>query len=95
MKLLFDREEQFDRLLLTLNTLEPGSDEYQKVLDQINTFVHIDERLHPQEPSRLDKILANPALLGLFGNLTLGVLILNYEKLDIITSRAFNLIRPK
>lgn len=95
MKLLFDREEQFDRLLTKLNTLEPASEEYQKILENVNILVHIDKAVHPHKPSTMEKILANAPLIGGFFSLAATGMVLYHERLDVITSRAFGWIRFK
>lgn len=95
MKLLFDREEQYDRLLTKLNSLEPGSEEYQKILENVNTLAHIDKVLHPHEPSIMEKILANAPLVGGIFSLAATGMVLYHERLDVITSRAFGWIRFK
>lgn len=95
MKLLFDREEEFDRLLTKLHSLEPGSKEYQSILEQLNTLVRIDSYIYKEEESKASKLLSNPALVGVLGNLAMTLLVLNYERLGVVTSRAFSFIRPR
>ncbi len=95
MEDFFDTE--IERLLVELKSAKPGNDEYKEILEQVNNLIHIDDKLHEKEvkESRLDKVLANPALLGLIGNLSLALLILNFERANIVTTRALSLIRPK
>ena len=95
MEDFFDKE--LSRLLVELKSAKPGSDGYKEVLEQVNNLVHIDDKLTERkvDESILDRVLANPALLGLIGNLTLALLILNFERAGILTSRAASLIRPK
>lgn len=95
MEDFFDTE--LERLLVELRSAKAGTDEYKEVLEQINSLVHIDDKLHEKEviESRLDKVLSNPALLGLIGNLSLALLILNFERANIVTTRALSFIRPK
>lgn len=84
-------DEEVARVFVHLMTLEAGTEEYTKTLEELNVLVHISNSTE----SKWDKILKNPALIGTIGNLVLALLILNYERLDIITSRAFSFIRPK
>lgn len=91
--------EQTESLSEHLDTLDPKTDEYAKVLGRLETFVRLRldiavDNLKPR-PSVVEKILSNPALIGVLGNLAITLLILNYERADIVTSRAFNFVRPK
>jgi hypothetical protein len=67
--------------------LEPDTDEYNKVLDQI-------ERLHKLKSRESEgKMRVSPDTLIIVGANLLGiVLILNYEKLDIVTSKALGFV---
>lgn len=67
--------------------LEPDTDEYNKVLDQI-------ERLHKlKSRERDDRFKVSADTLVIVGANLLGiVLILNYEKLDIVTSKALGFV---
>jgi hypothetical protein len=90
---------QTESLSEQLNSLEPSSKEYEQVLGRLETFVRLRldlvvNNLKPT-PSVVERILANPALVGVLGNLALTLLILNYERTEVITSRAFSFIRPK
>lgn len=90
--------EEIQRLWNILVTLEPGSKEYNGVLANLRNIMGFDKELGaiaPEQESKLDKILGNTALLGVVGNLALGLLILNHERTNVITSRAFNLLRSK
>jgi hypothetical protein len=74
---------------------EVGSAKYTALLDQMDRIIAIDERLNKVEKSKLEKVLENPALLGAMANLAGILLILNYERASIVTSRAISFIRPK
>ncbi len=88
--------KEYTRLQKHLEKLEPGTDEYSKTLKQFNDLVYIVKQfpLHAAE-SRLDKFMNNSALIGLVGNLAITLLILNYERAEIVTSRVFSFVRPK
>ena len=91
--------EQTDSLSAYLDTLDPKTDEYAQVLRRFETFVRLRldlavNNLKPK-PSALERVLTNSALVGVLGNLMITLLILNYERAEIVTSRAFNFVRPK
>jgi hypothetical protein len=89
--------KELNRLAAHIATVEPGTDEYDRVLKNYNDIIHIQNSIlgRKEFDSRMDVLLKNPALLGVIGNLAIAVLVLNFERLGIITSRAFNFIRPK
>ena len=82
------------RLLVHLDEQKPGTDEYDKALDQLNKIIHM-MVLIPKDQSWYDKVFNNPALIGVIGNGLLMFMMLNYERAEIITTRALNYIRPK
>jgi len=88
--------DEYIRLCDHLVTLKPGTDEYDKSLNQLNSFVHLMKQLplYPAE-SMLDKILGNSALLNVGGMLLVAGATLWHERLGIITSRAFGFVRFK
>lgn len=74
----------------------PGTKEYEEALKAYNTLIMIEKTLKElEDPSRIQSILGNGPLLGLFGNLAIAVLMLNFERLDIITSSVRSMIRSK
>ncbi len=80
---------------------KPGTDEYDRLVKEINQLTHI-ENVILERPefkdwnvSKLDKLLNNAPLIGAIGTGVVAVLTLNYERLDIVTSRAYGLIRSK
>jgi hypothetical protein len=79
---------EFIRLFGHLTSLEPGSDEYQKTLDQMQKF-----DLIFKGETKLNRVLKNPALLNVIGtSLGLGM-VLYHERAEVITSRAFGWLR--
>lgn len=86
---------EFNRLLVRLLELEPGTEEYAAALEQLRRFSDITKVSLKGNEGKVDKFLSNPALIGVVGNLMGIFLILNYERAEIITSRAINFIRPK
>lgn len=45
--------------------------------------------------TKAQTVLENPALVSAIANVTIALLVLNFERAGIVTSRAFSLIRPK
>lgn len=83
-------------LVKKLSEAKPGTDEYDKLLKQLNQLVYIRKELRNLEkPSRVKELLNNSALIGVAGNLLVALLMLNFEKADIITSSVRSLIRSK
>jgi hypothetical protein len=88
--------KEYKRLKDHLESLDPGTDEFDRTLDQLNKLVHIMMQVQRQPAeSKLDKFLSNPALINGVFSLGIALLVLNYERLEIITSRAFNFVKIK
>ena len=81
-------EDEIKEVLSILREYDPASEEYAVVLDKL-------ERLYglKDEESKLLINLDNLIVVG--GNLLGIILILNYEKLNIVTSKALSLIIRK
>ena len=81
-------EDEIKEVLSILWEYDPASEEYAVVLDKL-------ERLYglKDEESKLLINLDNLIVVG--GNLLGIILILNYEKLNIVTSKALSLIIRK
>ena len=90
---------ELTRLEEHIKSVAPGTDEYSKVLRQIQHLIQIQDLVAPEyrgaTESGMDKVLNNPAVVGVIGNIVVALMILNYERMGIITSRAFSFIRPK
>ena len=80
---LKDRKLQVEYLLYLQKTLEEF-DEEPEVEVQIKPYQKFYER-----------IVENPQLLAVLGNIVGIGMILNYERTHVLTSRAYNFIRPK
>ena len=94
--MLEDQVKELARLEEHLKTLKPGSDEYDKTLDQITRFVHVMKQfpLWPVE-SKLSRFFNNPALINATAMTVVAFVTLYHERLEIVTSRAFGFIRFK
>lgn len=66
-----------------LNVLDPQSDEYEKAVHNLETLYQI----------KRDREVSKEAVLGAGSNL-MGILaVLNFERIGVITSKAFTLVR--
>jgi hypothetical protein len=78
-------EYELQRLLLRLENLEPGSDEYKAVLNAIDILAKSN-----------DKKKISPDTLVMGAIQILGILlVLNYEQAHVVTSKAFGMIRGR
>ena len=85
---------EVNRLEVYLSELNPGTGEYDKALEELNTLVHI-QATGPEHLPWYEKLLKNSALVtGVIGLVGMGMM-LNFERAEIITSKAFNHIRFK
>jgi hypothetical protein len=87
---------EYERLLEHLKTLEPGSDEFDKTLDQINKIIHVMKQF-PLRPAKswLEKFIDNPALVNATAMVLVAFVTLYHERLEIVTSRVFGFVRFK
>lgn len=75
---------------------QPGTEEYEGALKALNTLVSIEKTmLEIEGPTGIHRVLSNAPLLGLIGNVAVSLLMLNFERLDIITSSVRSMIRSK
>lgn len=88
-------QREFSRLLAALSELDPETDEYTKMLEKFQGFADVAKPYFKADESFFERFLNNPALVGVVGNLLGMFMVLNYERAEIITSRAINFIRPK
>jgi hypothetical protein len=78
--MLQDTWRQFDRVAKHIETLEPGTDEYDRALKELREIVDLQERIYlrPDFKSRFDWFLNNSALIGAAASLLTTVLMLRY-----------------
>ena len=92
---------EVNRLASMLEHLEPGP-EYDETVTRIKNLLELEfqakkvnELILPNEISILEKILNNGPLLNLIGGVAGTLLVINHERLNILTTRAFSFIRFK
>lgn len=79
-------DEAIASILTTMNCLDEVSEEYAAASDQLVKLMKLKKELNPSWRPSPD------ALIGVAGSLLSIVLILKYEKLDIITSKALSFV---
>ena len=84
---------EINRLAAMLEYLDPGP-EYDEMVRRIKSLLELETHSN-KNVSVMEKILNNGPLLNLIGGLAGTLLILNYERLGIVTSRAFSFIKFK
>jgi len=94
--MLNDRLEEYWRLEEHLKTLQPGTDEYDKTLAQMSSYVHLMKQF-PLWPvkSWWQKFAENQALVNATAMGVVAFATLYHERLEIVTSRVFGFVRFK
>lgn len=77
--------KEMTRLLNEMGECQPYTTEYYHLTEML-------ERLHKLSNEEKSRRVSPDTILIVSGNLAGILLVLNYEKLNIITSKAFNLI---
>ena len=72
-----------DKLL----TLQPDTPEYDRIVNQI-------ERLNKIAASNRSERVSKDGLIAVAGNLLVTGLIMNHERLNVITTKAISFVRP-
>lgn len=79
-------EETINELLIEMQKVQGDSDEYQKRLERLKTLYKLRDA---DRPTRI-----SPDTLALIaGNLTGIALILHYEKVNVVTSKALGFVQ--
>lgn len=79
-----------DKILTTLPTLDAHSEEYSKAVNQLTALYKLKELDKPEPPLRVSPdtlIMAATNIAGI-------ILVIKHEHFNVITSKAFNFIRP-
>lgn len=79
-------DEAISSILTTMNGLDEATEEYAAASDQLVKLMKLKKELNPSWRPSPD------ALIGVAGSLVSILLILKYEKLDIITSKALSFV---
>lgn len=78
-------EESITSAFNQLEAHDAGTEEYAAILDKI-------ERLEALRPKKKELSVSGDAIIGAATNVLGLVLVLNYEKIGVISSKAFGLI---
>lgn len=76
-------EELIDSLTMSISLEDPTSENYKLMTENLKTL--------EEAKSKEDRV-SKDATIGVMSNVGLALLILNYEKIGVITSKAFQLI---
>lgn len=82
-----DLENEIARVHSKLEKLEPNDAEYETVVKRLVI-------LYGLTPKK-EKLFSGDALLGAGVNLVSVLLILNFERLGVVTSKAFSWVKPR
>lgn len=80
-------EEAIETILIEMAECESDSDEYLELLDRLQRLYAI-----RQNTNKPRKSISPDTALTVAGNLAGIALIVNYEKLNVVTSKAMNLL---
>lgn len=89
MKNIFSSTEfdgEIERVIVHLRDLDPSSDGYKKASEAL-------KNLSEARSKRAASLIDSNGAFGLLSNILGIVLILNYEQLHTVTSRAFQLVK--
>ena len=76
-------EELIDSLTMSIGLEDPTSEDYKLMTENLKTL---------EEAKSKEDVVSKNAMIGVLSNIGLALLILNYEKIGVITSKAFQLI---
>lgn len=76
-------EELIDSLTMSISLEDPTSENYKLMTENLKTL---------EEAKSKEDMVSKDATIGVMSNVGLALLILNYEKIGVITSKAFQLI---
>jgi len=93
--------EEIERLIGELRVAGNISQkDYSEKLEVIDKLVALRKKVETEEPdskfsATLKTFISNPALLNLVGGMMATLLVLYFERTEVITSKAFNWIKFK
>ena len=76
-------EELIDSLAMSISLEDPTSENYKLMTENLRTL---------EEAKSKEEVVSKDTMIGVMSNVCLALLILNYEKVGVITSKAFQLI---
>jgi hypothetical protein len=81
-------DKEIDRVLNKLSTLSVDGEEYKKLLEQV-------VKLHKMKTEEKPSGVSNDAMLQAATSLTGILLVINYERIHVISTKAMNFIKLK
>ena len=82
-----------EHLVLRMAVLDPETKEYKECEKKLNALLNLVKNVEETNNVAASRKISKEALLASATNLTGILLILNYEKLGVITSKAFSLLK--
>lgn len=91
-------KEEYIRVYKMLVEADPGTKEYNTLLDQLNQINHIAkgerEAFPPPPPTGVAALLGNQALVSTIRDLAVTGAVLYHERTSIVTTKLFSFVRP-
>lgn len=94
MKLSKELSAEAARLIEELKKLDPSEPEYAVIAANLERLGVADKAINRLQ-SPLHKLSDNPAIVGLFGNLVVLLVLMNFERSGVIASKGLMFLRPK
>lgn len=91
-------ETEIDRLGGMLRQMTPTKDDYMRTLEALTALQNLKAKIEKDEPKKssfLETVMNNQALLSSLTSLAGIILVINHERINVITSKAFNIVRFK
>lgn len=81
-------DEEISRLAATLGTLSPLSDDYATILSRLNLLTEARSKKN-------ERAISTDTLLTIGANIVGLLLVLNYERLNVISTKALTMVLRK
>lgn len=78
-------DDEIRRLTDHLANTNPVDEDYQKIAKNLQTLM--DAR-----SNKNDRVISNEVIFAFLGNVLITLIVLNYEKTGVISTKAFNLL---
>jgi len=78
-------DEEIARLVNLLKSTEPTEDNYAKIADNLKVLCDAREKKN-------DRVISTEMLVGVAANIVGLLIVLNFEKTGVITSKAFSML---
>lgn len=96
--MFYEVERQTNRLLKELEEATPGTEKFTRITKDLSELISIETRLLERNSMNqpwYKQLVSSPAFVGGLFQIGATLLVLNNEKVNVITSKAFSWIRFK